>query len=255
MSQANPYAPTSSASVDDSGIRAVNVKPIQLMKRAYALVGDNYWLFLGITLVGILVGSAVPFGLILGPMLVGIYLCYLHRERGAPVEFGTLFKGFDYFKESFIAFLVLLAVSMAVIIPFMIVMFAMMAGSIAAAQGNAGNGPPQPPEFPIGILVLYPLMIAANFVITLPFLFTFQLIADRNMKGIEAVKTSVRGVLKNLGGTVWFLFVLMVITFALACLCYVPAILFMPISFGSLFLLYRDIFPHAAGHQGSIPQT
>src|SRR5256886_17497275 len=61
-----------------------------------ALIKDQYWLFLGISLVGILIGGAVPI-VLLGPMMVGIFLCLLQRQRGEPVEFGTLFKGFEQF--------------------------------------------------------------------------------------------------------------------------------------------------------------
>ena len=78
--------------------------PIALYKRSYALLGEQYWLFFGITLVGIFLGSLVPFGILMGPMMVGIYMCFADRERGKQVEFGTLFKGFDQFANSRQAF-------------------------------------------------------------------------------------------------------------------------------------------------------
>ncbi|QDT04495.1 hypothetical protein K227x_28870 [Rubripirellula lacrimiformis] len=242
MSQANPYAPTTSIPINDTDIRRVAIRPIGLLKRSWRMLGDQYWLFLGITFGGILIGSVVPFGLILGPMLVGIYLCYLSLERREKVEFGTVFKGFDFFKESFIATLCLIALTMVVMIPFMIAMAVLIMPTFAqAAQNN------QPPSFPVAIFLMYPLMLMANIVITLPFIFTFQLIADRNLSAMEAIKASIQGVRKNLWGIVWFFALLMIISFALACMCYVPAILFLPVSFGSLFLLYRDIYPHQGG--------
>ncbi len=187
MSTPNPYAPTSSQSAEDFGIRKVKVRPFALMKRAYSLLGDQYLLFVGITLVGTFVASAVPFGLVAGAMAVGIYLCYIQRERGEPVEFPTLFRGFDYFMESLIAFLIYFIASVVVMIPFMIALFVIVIGPVLAAASNAaanaGNAPPQIPAGALtAILILYPLMIFAHIAVALPFFFTFQLIADRNLK-------------------------------------------------------------------------
>ena len=119
------------------------------MKRAYRLVGDQYWMFVGVTFVGTLVASAVPFGLIAGAVAVGIYLCYIQRERGGQVEFQALFRGFDFFMESLIAFLVYFIASVLVMIPFMIAIFVMVIGPMIAAAGNAGNAPL---ELPAGTL-------------------------------------------------------------------------------------------------------
>ena len=33
------------------------------------------------------------------------------------------------------------------------------------------------------------------------------------------------------------------ISLVAACMCYIPAILFLPLSFGGVFLAYREIFP------------
>src|ERR1051325_6677536 len=72
------------------------VQPVECLKEGWALIKDQYWLFFGISLVGMLIGSAVPI-VLLGPMMCGIFICLLQRQHNQPVEFGTLFKGFDYF--------------------------------------------------------------------------------------------------------------------------------------------------------------
>lgn len=54
----------------------VPLRPIELLKEGRQLVGEQYWLFVGITFVGMLVGNAVPMAILLGPMMCGIYLCY-----------------------------------------------------------------------------------------------------------------------------------------------------------------------------------
>ena len=237
----NPYTPPTLETVATPAaaiqMRKVTIDPISLLKRGRNLVGDQYWLFLGITLVGILVGSAVPFGIIMGPMIVGIYLCYLHRDQGGKVEFGTLFKGFDQFVDSLVAILILMGLTLLVVIPFYVIMFGMI-----IAMGGAGNNDVSI-GFVIGLVLLYGLMMVVIIAITLPFIFTFQLIAEHKMKGIEAIKTSVRAVLLNKGGVVWFFVVIMLISMILTMMCYLPVFFFMPISFGATFLLYRDIFP------------
>jgi uncharacterized membrane protein len=245
MQNENPYSspalPTSVQTANrNPEIRKVNVNPIELFKRGYALLGDQYWLFLGIAFIAILIGSAVPFGLLMGPMLVGVFICLLHRERGQRVEFGTVFRGFDQFMDSFIATLIMVGASLLLMIPLVIFMLIMILTPIIRAAQN-GQKPPEPDM--LTILLMYPLIILVSVIIYVPFLFTFQLIADRKLKGSQAVMLSARAAWKNLGGIVWFLFVLMCLSILLMIMCYLPALLFMPISLASMFVLYRDIFP------------
>ncbi len=256
MSTANPYAPTQEVSTEDLNVRQVKVKPIDLLKRSYRMMGEQYWLFFGITLVGILIASAVPFGLIMGPMIVGIYLCFIERGRRGQTEFATLFRGFDFFLESFIAFLCMLGLSLLVMVPFMIALFAMLFAPIISAAAANPNAPPPPPEFTPGIILTYIAMLFTNFLIYMPFIFTFQLIADRHLKAIPAIKMSLRGVGKNFWGIVWFMLVVWFVSMVGALMCYVPAFLIMPISFGAMFLLYREIYGMPQGLiQPSPPAT
>src|SRR5438477_8491616 len=78
------------------------VSPVECLTAGWAVIKDRYWLFLGISLVAMLLGGAVPIVLI-GPMMCGLYLCLLAKMRGEPVEFEKLFKGFDYFVPGLVA--------------------------------------------------------------------------------------------------------------------------------------------------------
>ena len=240
MSDVNPYAPSIEVSAEQGGIRKVDIRPIELFKRSHQLMGDQYWLFVGILFVGLLIGSLVPLGLLMGPIFVGIYLCYMHREAGRQVEFATLFKGFDQFKEAFIAFLIMLAISMGVMFVFFILFFIVIFGMRSAFEGQ-GNG-----DLPVAgiamLLLLYLGMVIASIAVYIPFLFAFQLIADRGLSGMDAVKLSWEGVKKNMGGVIVFMIVNMIVSVIAVLMCYIPAILFMPISIGALFIMYRDIF-------------
>jgi uncharacterized membrane protein len=250
MSQLNPYQASPSVPQVASEIRKVKVRTLSLFRRTFELIRDQYWLFLGITLLAMLLGSAVPFGLIMGNVLVGVYACYSQRDRHGRAEFSTMFKGFENFLEPFLAFLIIFAVAMVVMLPMMVAMFVLIVWPILQQASAAGpNAPPTlPPGMTLTIVTMYPLMIAANILITMPFLFTFPLMAERNLRAVEAVKLSIQGVLRNFWGVLWCLIVVTMISIAGALMCYFPLFLLMPLTFGVFFTLYRDIYgPPATG--------
>lgn len=126
----NPFAaPEAFPGFDpnDSGeFRRISARPIERLTDAKAMLGDQYWLFVGICLVGVLIGSIVPMGIIMGPMICGMYLCFRYRMNGIQVRFETLFKGFDVFVNSLLAvfftvYPLILALSLLMYIPFVFV--------------------------------------------------------------------------------------------------------------------------------------
>ena len=237
MSNVNPYVPTSSFPVDDSMIRKVSVQPIELLKRAYALMGDQYWLFVGMSLVVIFLGGMVPFGIIMAPLLVGLYMCYSQREQGRQVEFGMVFKGFDLFMNSFVAMLIMMVASLVLIIPLVIIFLILMVAMLPQQPG----GDPSPLLFLL-ILSFYAAIIFVSIAIYIPFFFTFPLIADRGLSAGQAIQASWRGVKSNLFGVIWFMIVVMLLSIPCAMCCYFPLFLLMPITFGGHYLLYRDVY-------------
>ncbi len=210
--------------------RSVSIDPIGLLKRSYALMGDQYWLFVGIAFVGVLLGSLVPFGILLGPMMVGIYLCFIDRERGKQVEFGTLFKGFDQFANALIATLIMVGISLVAIVPVGILMM------IALVVTN-GSGLEV-----VVFLLFYLLIFVVMILVYVPFLFVFQLIADRGLTGPQALSLSFKAMKANFVGCIGLVFVMAIFSVLASMACYFPVFLLMPISLGALFLAYRDIF-------------
>ena len=244
MSQFNPYEPTQSRiGADPNSPRQVSINPIDLYKRSLALMGDQYWLFVGMTFLAILIGSVVPFGILMGPMFVGLYLCFKEREEGRRVEFGKLFQGFDEFVNSLIVTLILIVVSLVVIIPVYIIAGAGMFAILGAGQGN---GPPQvSPIAIVGfIFVMFIVVSIASMAIYVPFMFAYQLVADQKVGGGQAFSMSLKASLKNLIGVLIFILFTTIVSMVAAMLCYLPAFLVMPISFGALWILYRDVFGH-----------
>src|ERR1044072_6117921 len=112
------------------------VQPIECIKGGWELIRSPYWSFVGVSLVGLIIGSVVPMGILLGPMMCGIYLALFKTRRNEPIEFGTLFKGFDYFGDSVIATLLHMVPIMVIIIPAYIIFYISMLGMIAASNGE-----------------------------------------------------------------------------------------------------------------------
>ena len=237
MSDVNPFAPPQSATVFDDTSREVSLSPVDLYKRSFALIKEQYWLFLGISIVGILIGSIIPFAILLGPMLVGIYLCFIDLEQGEKVEFGTLFKGFDLFVNALVATLIAIGVSLIVIIPMVILMMVGMFTMLPPGDGNEMSVTLIP-----FMLLFYALLFIAILLIQLPFLFAFQLIADKKLTGPEAVMTSFRGVRKNFVGCVLLAASVGVASLLATLACYIPVFFLTPLHFGVFYLAYRDVF-------------
>lgn len=225
------------------------LQPVACIKSGWALIKEQYWLFLGITFVGIVIGSAIPFGILMGPMSCGIYLCLLRRQRGEPVTFDLLFKGFDYFKESVIAILIQVVPIILVLIPFYLVFFAFYFSALRQPRGSSGP----PPEFGLYFaLMMFLIIIAVIIGIMLGalFIFTFPLIVDRKLSGIEAIKTSARAAYANLGGVIGLLLLFMLGGIAGVLACYIGIFFFVPIQFAATASAYRQVFPEVLRAEG-----
>ena len=231
----NPFAaPDEFSSFAPQGseeFRRISARPIERLTEAKAMLGDQYWLFVGICLIAILIGSMVPLGIMMGPMMCGMYLCFRYRMNGIQVRFETLFKGFDVFLNSLLAMLILMAVSVALILPLVIIMLVMLA--------TAGNNEAQV----LGTFVtIYPLIIFLSLALYVPFVFAFPLIVDRGTGPWESVTLSARAAWHNFGPLCGMLFVHYLVTMLGMCACYVGAILIMPLTFGALFTVYHEVF-------------
>lgn len=222
--------------------RRVPIQPVDCLKGAGGLMGDQYWLFVGICFVGILIGSSAPFGLLLGPMMCGIFLCYLGRERGYWATFELLFRGFDYFAESLIATMIMVGVILAVIAPLYILI---LAGFLVLVIGRVGRGPN--PEAAMWIFAMmgtcYLLMLVLSLLVQVFFFFTYPLIVDRRLKAIPAIKASLRASKANFGGVLGLVLLNALIGLLAALCCCVPVLFVLPICLGSQVVAYRKVFP------------
>ncbi len=218
------------------------VQPVECVKAAWALVKDQYWLFVGMCLVGVLVGSAVPMGILLGPMMCGMHLAFFKKRRGEPIEFGTLFKGFDYFGPSVIATLLQMVPIIAIAIP---AYFLFYVGLILSMAAQTASDEPNPGAM-LGVFVMFGIFwlvfVAIIIIISIGFIFSYPLIVDRKMQGFDAVKLSFKAAMPNF----WRLLGMTMLTALLGMggvlLCYVGIFLVFPISYGAIAVAYEQVF-------------
>ena len=218
------------------------VRPMECFSEGYKLIKDRYWFFVGLCFIVILVGSAVPFGILMGPMMCGLFMTFFMKRTGQPIEFNTLFKGFDHFGQSIIATLIHVVPVVIIIVPayllFYLGFFVTMAASASGDQPN-----PAAMFGFLGFMVVFWLAIVVIIVvISIAFTFSYPLIVDRHLQGMDAVKLSARAAMANfwkllglslLSGLLGFLGVL---------LCYVGVFFVFPISYSAVAVAYEQVF-------------
>lgn len=217
------------------------VQPMQCFKLGWNLIRDQYWMLVGVTFIGILIGSLVPMGIVMGPMMCGIYLCLFRKMRGEKASFDLLFKGFDFFAESLIATLIMIVPMIALLVP---VYIAMIGAAIMFSP--SGKCPADPAHLLQGVIPVLVLVMLFFLIFVLAvcmlFIFAYPLIVDRKMSGINAIKTSSRAAWANRGGLTGLLLANMALGLAGMCCCYIGTIFAMPVSFAALAIAYRQVF-------------
>jgi hypothetical protein len=224
------------------------VQPMVCLRAGYDLIRDQYWLFVGMCFVGILIGSAVPFGILMGPMMCGLYIAIFQKHRGQRVEFGALFKGFDHLGESIIATLIHVVPVVVIIVPFYIVFY----GVLLFALPRSGD--PDPAAmlgfFAVFFVFLFIVMILIMLISVL-FTFSYPLIVDRRLSGLDAVRTSAKAALANFWPLLGLLLITGLLGFCGVLLCYVGMFLVFPVTFAATSMAYEQVF----GIKGEAPVT
>lgn len=227
------------------------IAPMECIKEGWALIKDQYWLFFGITVVGLLIGGLVPV-VLLGPMMVGIFLCLQQRQRNQPVEFGFLFKGFDLFVPSLVVAVLKMIPIFIILIPYYIFIFAMMAAMPHGPRPSTEESQQFVFTF-LGAELLFVLVImVVSILVEIFFMFAFPLVADRKLSGLDAVKLSFKAGRANMGGVLG-LMLLNALFFILGVLCCIIGVYFyLPIAIASQAVAYRRVFPDI-GQIGQYP--
>jgi uncharacterized membrane protein len=214
------------------------VDPVECIKAGWELVKPQYWLFVGIAFVAYAIGQAVPL-ILMGPMLCGFYMCLFTVRRRQPLEFGVLFKGFEYFGPSLVAMLLHALPVAVVIIPTYLIFYVSL--FVAASQAQNQGGAAVLGVFFTFFLVVIVISVVV-IIISVGFTFAFPLIVDRRLNGLDAVKLSFKAGMGNF----WRLLGMMLLTGLMATVgfafCVIGMFLVLPISYAAIGVAYEQVF-------------
>jgi uncharacterized membrane protein len=223
------------------------VAPMECIKEGWALIKEEYWLFFGITIVGCLLAgimSIISVIFLMGPMMVGIFLCLQQRQRNQPVEFGLLFKGFDQFVAGLIATVLKMIPIFIMLIPYYIFLFGMMAFTMPRDHDPS---PDEARAFMMsffGVEIVFGLgIMIVSILIEIFFMLAYPLIADKKMSGLEAVKLSFRAGKANFGGILGLLLLNGLFGIVGVLCCIIGVYFYLPVAFAAQAVAYRRIFP------------
>lgn len=216
------------------------VRPIECISGAWALIKDQYWMFVGLAAVAMLIGSAVPMGILLGPMMCGLDMTFFKRMRNEPFEFGLLFKGFDYFGPSLVVTLLHVIPIVAIVVPAYLVFYVGFILTITM-QGNEPN--PAAMLTVMGMFAIFWLvMIIVIVFISIGFTFTYPLIVDRKLNAMDAIKWSFKAAMGNFWGILGMTLLTGLMAFVGVLLCYVGVFLVFPIQYCAIAVAYEKVF-------------
>lgn len=205
----------------------------------------SYGIQIGVQLIPLL-GYLAPIFLS-GPLTGGLILVNLKRLRGQPAEVGGVFAGFGprYWQlvlVQFIQSLIVIAVILPVVL-FTVVPFAM------AMSYRTGTAPSPPVMLFVGAGLLLLLAVPVLTYLSVSWIFSLSLVADKGLEFWPAMELSRKVVRKHWWAVFGLLLVAMLLIMAGALLCGVGALFTAPIAIAMVCQLYQDIFADLA------PQT
>jgi hypothetical protein len=225
----------------------------ECISQGWDLIKDNYWLFLGITLVGMIIAGCIPCVslFLFGPISVGMYLVMFTQMRRQPVEFGLLFKGFEKFVPAMVLGLI-------EALPGIIIQVARVGLQLGiGGLGNMGKGgrdfnffapSDMGPALASGIVIIALVAGLALIVFSIfwqvTFKFALPLLTDNEGIGLgDCIKLSARAGWSNFGG-IFVLAILegLLVLAGIIALC-VGVFFVMPIIWAANALAFRMVFP------------
>jgi uncharacterized membrane protein len=215
------------------------VDPVECIKAGWELVKPQFWLFVGMAFIVYVIGQAVPL-ILTGPMMAGVYIVLFATRRREPIEFSTLFKGFDFFGPSLVATLLHLIPVIAIIIPTYFLFYVSLFVAIAA-QGQSQN-----PAGVLGVFFTFFLVVTVIsvliIIISVGFAFAYPLIVDRRLNGLDAVKLSFKAGLANFWRLLGLLLLNGIMVMVGMAFCIVGMFLVLPITYAAIAAAYEQVF-------------
>ena len=213
------------------------IRAIEVYKEAWAMMKPEFWPIFAIVIVGMLVGGVVPI-VIMGPMMIGVFMCLLDKVDGKPASFDKLFKGFERWGAGLI-------VALIIMVPVFIFIFFVYVPMIMMSFYGQRMSQEQVLPF-IGGLLIAELFIGIFMTILHSLLiFAFPLIADKRLGGFEAAKLSARAAWANKGGIAGLFGVGILVCIAGYLLLCFGIYLAFPVIMMATTVAYRKVFPRS----------
>lgn len=198
-----------------------------------------------IPIVGQIFGMILP-ALVMGPLLGGLFLTYLRHIRGEKVSAGDVFCGFGpRFKTLAVAYFVPTLLSILLFIPAMVLLVTMGFSGRFVFTPGAGPGGGLPNAAGPMLIAMVSTYVIASLVylyLTVSWIYTLPLVADRNYGYWEAMTISRRLVSKHFWQHLWFFIFCGILSFVGFLVCCVGIFIAMPIIALAGTMLYERLF-------------
>ena len=218
------------------------IKPIAVFKEAWTLMKPRFVIVWATVVIGMVVSSTV---LLMGPMMVGMFMCLIDAVDGKPASLEKLFKGFSRWKAG----VVIAAFAMIPVLAFVTLAVVSYVPTVMASLGGTVIPPEQLLTMILGILAVEFVVGILMTIIHTFMIFSFPLVADRNLGGIAALKLSAKAVWANkkgVGGVFGIGILVAIGGYLLFC---VGIYLAVPVIMMATTVAYRKVFPQAADLQ------
>ncbi|HEX3101487.1 MAG TPA: hypothetical protein VHQ01_06845 [Pyrinomonadaceae bacterium] len=219
------------------------------VSNAWNLVKNNYGMYLGIALIGMILSGCIPCVslFLVGPILGGIYYVVLREMNGEPVEFGMMFKGFEKFVP-------LMVIGLIQAIPEIIGQILRVVVQFGQIGLNGGRDrdfdfyAPKAPELLAGGLLIVVAIVALVLILfgviwRVLLFFAIPIALERDLSPVDAMKLSAKAAMSNLGGLiVLFIFEFLIALLGIIALC-IGIFFVIPIIYAANAFAYRQVFP------------
>jgi len=192
-----------------------------------------------------------------GVLFCGIYKSLSRVANGGRADFADLFSGFEYIQPCFIYAVIMsvvqFVIAIVILLGFAAVGFSALGLGVAGILKDGQFDPAVLSGLLMVILAYAAISIIIGLVIAALTVFTYPLIAERGLSGVQALILSIKSGLANIGGLILLLILggLMLFAGALPCLLGLPFVA--PIYIASLFAAYRRVFGAFGGQQNYNP--
>jgi len=215
------------------------IRPVECVKEGFALIRDEYWVLLAVSVVGAMI-AAVSLYILIGAMVCGIFVCYLRKIDGGRVKFEDLFSGFGYFWSSLlVAILIVVPIVVWALVLFTTLYLPLLMKAVGG--NNVSDDELLTTFFVVFVIDMIVALVMVCFHSLL--IFCFPLIVDRGLSSWDSIKLSARATMKNLagiGGIIGLNFLMLLAGELVLC---VGVYLVLPLITASHLVAYRKVFP------------